>query len=102
MIKRNSYSPVENVKQKICPIDFYHKELFLELRKGKSDWKKAGVCPFHADKKVGSFFVNTVTGSFKCFSCGSGGGDIIAFTQQKYSLSFLNALQKIIKEWRIA
>jgi len=32
------------------------------------------LCPFHMDKSVGSFQVNTRTGLFKCWSCQSSGG----------------------------
>ena len=38
-----------------------------------------GLCPFHVDKRPGSFYVNTNTGAFKCHSCGAKGGSLAAF-----------------------
>lgn len=47
---------------------------------GHGGWHQwNGLCPFHADKKPGSFYVNLNTGAFKCHSCGAKGGSLAAF-----------------------
>lgn len=59
-----------------------------------------GLCPFHADKRAGSFVVNRTTGAFKCFSCGEAGGDVIDFHMKANQLGFreaVNQLQEITK-----
>ncbi len=87
------------LKELIDPIDFYvYEGHYLETRK-KGEWKSGGLCPFHNDQKAGSFFINSLKGAFKCFSCGASGGDIIAYTQKKYEISFLEACQRLCKEW---
>ena len=58
------------------------------------------LCPFHADKRAGSFVVNKTSGAFKCFSCGEAGGDVIDFHMKANQLSFkdaFNQLQEITK-----
>ncbi len=54
-----------------------------------------GLCPFHTDRKAGSFYINKRTGAFKCFSCGASGGDIIDFQKQKYNQSFTEAVNTL-------
>ncbi|WP_367027570.1 CHC2 zinc finger domain-containing protein [Methylococcus sp. ANG] len=68
----------------------------------ESAWVDGGLCPFHTDTRPGSFRVNLATGAFCCFACGSKGADVIAFTQQHYSLSFPDAVRKLSNEWGIA
>ncbi|MBX9895590.1 MAG: hypothetical protein K2Y09_10475 [Nitrosomonas sp.] len=92
---------LQNVKAYICPVDFYRSELPAMPPPRGSGWRDGGLCPFHSDKQTGSFRVNLETGAFLCFSCGSKGGDIIAFIQQRDGLSFPDALQKLIDEWGI-
>lgn len=94
-MKHHSYklSPL-SVKEAINPHDFYLSEQNLcrvGQRSGK--WATAGLCPFHADSKQGSFKVNLTTGAFRCWSCGAHGGDIIAFVMQKHDLSFKEGLE---------
>lgn len=87
------------LKELIDSIDFYGYEGHdLETRK-KGEWKSGGLCPFHNDQKVGSFFISSLNGAFKCFSCGASGGDIIAYKQKKYEITFLEACQRLCKEW---
>jgi DNA primase len=88
----------ESIKQQLNPLDFYSHEL-RHAKLNKSGWNVAGICPFHADRKPGSFFVNLDTGAFKCFSCGSFGGDIISFTMAVHELDFVEALAKIANDW---
>lgn len=49
-----------------------------------------GLCPFHYEKTP-SFSVSPAKQVFHCFSCGEG-GDVIAFAQKKYQLTFPDAL----------
>jgi hypothetical protein len=53
---------------------------------GKGAWRDA-VCPFHGDSKP-SLRVRLETGAFKCMVCGAHGGDVLAFHQQRYGLTF--------------
>ena len=47
---------------------------------GNNGWHQwLGLCPFHADRRPGSLYVNTTSGAFKCHSCGASGGGIAAF-----------------------
>ncbi len=86
------------IKGMIDPYAFYLAEQSLiSLAQRSGDWATAGLCPFHEDKKAGSFKVNLETGSFKCWSCGAKGGDIIAFLQKRDGLSFRGALLKLIE-----
>jgi len=90
------------LKSNIDPYQFYHSEQNLQNFSSKSGgWAIAGLCPFHDDRNAGSFKVNLETGAFKCWSCGASGGDIIAFLQKRDDLSFLEALQKLAKDWEV-
>lgn len=92
---------VQNVKAYISPADFYRTELPEMPYPRGGGWRNGGLCPFHADKHAGSFRVNLETGAFVCFSCGTKGGDIIAFIQQRDGLSFPEAVQKLSEEWGV-
>jgi DNA primase len=90
------------LKQAIGPHDFYLREQDLSHFGHRSQqWAIAGLCPFHEDHSAGSFKVNLHNGAFTCFSCGAKGGDIISFTQLKYSLTFKEAIERIAYEWRV-
>ena len=54
-----------------------------------------GLCPFHQDKRAGSFVVNRTSGAFKCFSCGEAGGDIIDFHMKTNEISFKEAFNQL-------
>jgi DNA primase len=88
------------IKRTISPLDFYRHELPNAPLK-KHGWIDGGLCVFHADNRPGSFRVNTQSGAFLCFSCGSKGSDIIAFTMALNGLSFRDALHKLAREWGI-
>lgn len=83
---------VQRIKERVCPADFYHLEQGL-IHKYQGNWAEAGLCPFHDDRSPGSFFINLQNGAYRCFSCDAKGGDIIAFSMQKYDLSFKDALE---------
>ncbi|MDT4330825.1 CHC2 zinc finger domain-containing protein [Methylomonas sp. MED-D] len=88
----------EKIKNEISPTIFYQSVL-RNIKLDRYDWNEAGLCPFHNDRKAGSFFVNVNSGAFNCFSCGAKGSDIIAFTKQHYDLSFVDALKKLQADW---
>lgn len=87
------------IKEQIRPLDFYRLELPNMKYASSQNWCDGGLCPFHADNKAGSFRVHTGTGAFTCFSCGMKGGDIITFTQIRYELNFVEAVQRISRDW---
>ncbi len=86
------------IKESVLPLDFFRYEL-PEANLKRHGWNDGGLCPFHNDRHPGSFRVNTATGAYKCFSCGAGGGDIIAFMMERDSLTFREALQKLADDW---
>lgn len=92
---------LHDVKAYIPPVEFYQVELPTMTLSRRYGWCDGGLCPFHDDHDPGSFGVNLDTGGFNCFSCRKKGGDIIAFTQLRYGLSFPEALQKIADEWGV-
>ena len=72
---------LETLKAQLSPERYYSRFLNGAFGKptgqGWHNWN--GLCPFHKDTRAGSFVINRTTGSFKCFSCGETGVDIIAF-----------------------
>lgn len=91
---------VAAIKRAINPYDFYLRELSLYSYGHRSgSWLTAGLCPFHEDKKAGSFKINVDTGAFKCWSCNAKGGDIIKFLRQRDHLEFREALEMLSKQW---
>ena len=91
-----------DTKSCIDTADFYRFELPDIPQTHRRGWVSGGLCPFHADKRAGSFRVNLETGAFKCFSCGTSGGDIIAFLQVRGGLSFPEVLKRISSDWGLA
>ena len=87
-----------DIKKTLNPRDFYRYEL-PTAPLNRHSWNDGGLCPFHSDNKSGSFRVNLTTGAFKCFSCGVGGGDIIAFVMSLHHLQFVEALAKLGDDW---
>ena len=89
-----------NIKGLLSPRDFYTYELNSPKLK-KVSWNEGGLCPFHADNKSGSFYVNLETGAYKCFACGEVGGDVVAFSMSLYGLKFSDALEKLACDWSL-
>jgi CHC2-type zinc finger protein len=87
-------------KESIPPATYYRNEL-PGMRTGisGSQWVDGGLCPFHLDRRPGSFKIELISGAFKCFSCGASGGDIIAFEQAKKRMSFRDALESLAHTW---
>lgn len=99
---RNNYSiDIQDLKSDVDVKSFYENELRIHLKTQTSKpWSLAGLCPFHVDKQAGSFYVNLNTGAYKCFSCGSSGGDIIDFICKRHQLSFKEATLELSHGWR--
>ena len=79
------------------PADYFAQQS-LKLT-GGGEWRNV-VCPFHDDTKP-SLRIRPDTGSFRCMVCGVHGGDVLAFHQQRYGLSFKQAAQQL-GAWRDA
>ncbi len=97
-----NYVNASRIKDAIEPKEFYENEGQEIKNRGKDSWKLAGLCPFHADQHVGSFYIHSDNGAFRCFSCDAKGGDIITFTQKKYEMSFKEAILKLKSDWRLS
>jgi DNA primase len=86
----------ETIKRHISPKEYYQSEIDLTTDRSYG-WVEGGFCPFHDDSRPGSFYVNLDSGGFNCFSCGSKGGDVIAFIQLRDGLSFPETLHYLKK-----
>ena len=88
---------VQLIKKTVSPLAYYKSQLSGAFGKATGNGWHAwnGLCPFHADKRVGSFVINQTTGAFKCFSCGANGGDIIDFHMERHGLRFPEALKSL-------
>jgi DNA primase len=95
------FTGAQDLKCMINPRDFYIREQNLGIIKNSGKWMEGGICPFHLDKKPGSFFIHSQTGAYTCYSCGSKGSDIISFIMKKYGLGFKEALEKLKREWGV-
>lgn len=56
---------------------------------GRGEWRSA-LCPFHEDRSP-SLRINIKSGGFICMACNARGGDIIAFHQKRFNISFKSA-----------
>lgn len=91
----------EQIKRAIAPPDYYRAAL-PDIPLKRIGWNDGGLCPFHDDKRRGSFRIHAETGGFMCFACGAGGGDIIAFEMKRYGIGFSDALAKMAKDWGLS
>ncbi len=61
------------------------------------DLKNSGelslLCPFHADKNIGSFSLNINTFEFNCFSCHTSGKSALSFISQYLNISYKGAIK---------
>jgi DNA primase len=97
-MRNNIKLNADYIKGSISPVDFYRYEL-PDAKFKTHAWNDGGLCPFHSDNKAGSFRVNISTGGFKCYSCGAGGGNIIAYTMALNGVGFVDALAKLAEDW---
>lgn len=100
-MNRKYTTDANTIKRTVAPLEFYRHQLPNAPLK-KCGWNDGGLCPFHADKTSGSFQVNTEHGAFKCFACGTKGGDIVAFCMALYGLSFPDAITKLADDWGLS
>ena len=71
----------------------------------KTGLKRCGIryealCPFHADKSLGSFIVYPAKNCYKCFSCGARGG-VVDFLMNYENLSYPDAIRWLGKKYNI-
>ena len=71
---------------------------FYELKKKGVNYQC--LCPFHADKHMGSFVVSPRKNTYSCYSCGAH-GDAIGFLMAKQGLSYPDALRWLAKKYSI-
>lgn len=94
----------QSLKGKLPPERYYTARLNGSFGKptdqGWHRWN--GLCPFHDDKRAGSFVINIRTGAFRCFSCGARGGDIIDFHMQRHRLCFTDAFNELTETAKCA
>lgn len=83
------------IKQTVSPRAFYEAHITGLKAPDAKGWAEAGLCPFHDDKRPGSFYVNLVTGGFHCHSCQVGGGDLIEFVMKRDGLTFQEACERL-------
>lgn len=86
---------IDEVKMQINIVDVIGRD--VKLKKAGSNYK--GLCPFHSEKTP-SFVVNEEKQIFTCFGCGQK-GDAIGFIQNYYKISFIEAVEKICKDYGI-
>jgi hypothetical protein len=67
----------------------------LRERRGWAQTK----CIFHQGNSKTSLGLNLISGGFHCFSCGVGGGDVIAFVRLRHKTDFVTAC-KCLGCWR--
>lgn len=91
------------IRDRVDPADYYRATLptLPHKRPGGDIWMDGGLCPFHDDRRPGSFRVNVQTGGYCCFACGAKGGDVIAFEAAITPCAPLAAAKEIAREWGI-
>jgi hypothetical protein len=95
----NKYQFFDNLVQQVRDIDISEvMSNYIELKnKGRH---KLGLCPFHNDKKLGSFVVTPFKGMWFCFTCGIG-GDSIKFVSDFKRISYVEATFEIALRYHI-
>lgn len=57
--------------------------------------ERDAICPFHNDKHIGSFKVNTRKNIWKCFACNEGGSGGVTFYQKLHGLTYEEAAREV-------
>lgn len=86
---------IEEIKSRCDIVDVIGQ--VVALKKGGSNFK--GLCPFHGEKTP-SFVVSEGKQIFTCFGCGAS-GDVLSFVMKYYNLDFIQAVEKLAKEYSI-
>lgn len=83
------------------PALFYQSELLLPsfVQNPKKRWANAGPCPFRDSCRPRSFVIQLESGAFKCSSCGTSGGGIVAFWMRRYDMAYSEAVDDIKHYW---
>ena len=92
----NKRVDTKRLKRSIDTVEFYSGETGFLVR-NEDGWQSA-LCPFHDDTHP-SLSVLIPEGAFCCQACGAKGGDVIAFTMQKYHKNFLEAVCFLKQEY---
>ena len=87
---------IERVRDVVMLSEVIGKDLYLK----RSGISHKGLCPFHNDKKIGSFIVTDAKKIFKCFSCGTG-GDVIKYYSLRNGLSYVDSALKLALEYGV-
>lgn len=67
------------------------RELGYDLRRSSGSTYEC-LCPFHEDRRIGSFKISEAKNIYKCFSCDHSGGPV-DFLIEKEEMSFLDAIR---------
>lgn len=88
---------IKQALERVVPKIYYQAALNGSLGKhtGQGWYKTQALCPFHNDKRPGTFHVNIHSGKFKCFSCGAYGGDVLDFHKMRHGLDTKTALKQL-------
>lgn len=98
-IKISRKNFIERMYREVKEVNIVHViSRYIKLEKQGIEY--LGICPFHTDKKIGSFKVNISKGMFKCFSCGMS-GDSIDFVKNYKGIASLNAAAEIAIQEKI-
>lgn len=60
----------------------------------------AALCPFHDDRRLGSFMISPQKNIYTCFSCGAHGGPV-DFVMRRLSISYPDAIRYLGKKYGI-
>lgn len=71
---------------------------YTQLRKKGVNFE--GLCPFHEDASLGSFYVSPSKNICKCFSCDKG-GDPVSVVMEMEKFSYLDALRYLAQRYSI-
>lgn len=77
---------IERVRDEV-PVS---EEIRQDITLVRSGISYKGLCPFHNDRKIGSFLVTDGKKLFKCFSCGTG-GDVIKYVSLRSGDTYTKA-----------
>ncbi|MDO5301705.1 MAG: DNA primase [Tissierellia bacterium] len=87
---------IEEVKERADIVELISRD--TPLKRAGSSYK--GLCPFH-NEKTPSFSVQQDRGYYHCFGCGES-GDVITYVQKRENLGFLEAVEKLARDYGVA